>query len=216
MLSVSLSTNSITAPGRVVQTAEEKPTRQKLTIIKRQLTILQKKNTNTTKALLHSREEIYTLHTILDASKSRQESACIKSRNGKSSVELRRDYESISASKGGYLQVFCVSSNAHYTLRCGTETFCGFPRSKDTGIDDLRKWLSKTTLRTRNEHAEAVLVGFDSFRPSMKQWLADTSLHSGLDNFQRQTVDNTFTTALKIMKKACFPHYSLTLLSVHN
>jgi hypothetical protein len=154
-----------------------------------------------------SNEHIGTLQHNLGVLESRQRGSCIKKRNETSTIELRQDYESIpnplSPASVSLLQVFCVSSNAHSLWRTSADFVQGFPKRSDTGISKLRRWMTRTTLDTRNDNAVAFLESFKDFQISMEPWLSDNLIDSKLNRSEKEAVCRDFESILQDLIKVC-------------
>ncbi|EPE29393.1 P-loop containing nucleoside triphosphate hydrolase [Glarea lozoyensis ATCC 20868] len=190
---------------------EEQAMRNNLMELEARIAAHEKQAARTARFLVKSNEHIETLQYNLEVLESRQKGACINKRNETSTFELRQDFESVpnplSPAAGSLLQVFCVSSTAHSLWRTSSDLVPGFPKRSDTGISKLRRWMTKTTLDTRNDNAVAFLESFKHFQISMGPWLSDSSIDSKLNGAEKEAICRDFESALQDLIK----HFQIVL-----
>jgi hypothetical protein len=159
------------------------------------------------------------LERALFYARSNLRATCIKDRNTRSSAAIRRDFENTLHEMGRNptesLQVFCVAAVLHIKYLKSPKRLTGFPTTEDTQIPALRDWLISTTLKDRNNYAQAFLEDIDNLVTSMQPWINDTHADIKMTPQMRGDWEPQLEAAIKGLQEVCYDlfHYPIKLES---
>lgn len=139
--------------------------------------------------------------------------ACNNDRKMKSSAAVRRDFEDNlrymgkETREGKTLQIFCTAATTYLDYQSlsnadSGKRVQGFPTDQTTEIPQLRDWLHRLTVPSRERRAEAILANIELLIGSMKPWIDDRSGDLKMTLPQRQEGELTLEARLEELRQA--------------